>query len=200
MSFYSTDNPIGKNCILGIRIVLLIAAVWIGISTPAQAQKFGYLDSKFILSKMPEYKAAEAEINKASSEWEKEVTTLNTEVVKLRKEFLAEEILLTEEMRKERLGVIAEKEKKAQERQKKLFGFEGLLFLKKQELMSPVQDKLYEAIEKVCKQKKLAIMFDKSADLVMMYTDPRHDYTDYVLEQLGLGDPKDTVDNKKSDK
>ena len=60
-----------------------------------------------------------------------------------------------------------------------------------------MQDKVFDAVEKVCKKKKVQIMFDKSADLVMIYTDPKHDYTDFVLEELGLGDPKDTVDNKK---
>ena len=63
--------------------------------------------------------------------------------------------------------------------------------------MKPVQDKIFEAVEKVAKAKQLQIIFDKSGDLVMLYTNPIHDYTDYVLEALGLGDPKDTVDNKK---
>jgi len=100
-------------------------------------------------------------------------------------------------MKKERLQVITEKEKVAKEQQKKIFGFEGLLFLKRQELVKPVQDKVYEAVEKVCKQKKIAVMFDKSGDVVMLYTDPKHDYTDFVLEELGLGDKNDVVDNKK---
>ena len=78
-----------------------------------------------------------------------------------------------------------------------IFGFEGLIFLKKQELVKPVQDKVFEAIEKVAKSKQLQIIFDKSSDLVILYSDLKHDYSDYVLEELGLGDPKDTVDNKK---
>jgi outer membrane protein len=119
------------------------------------------------------------------------------EVDKLRKEYQLEEILLTDDLKKERMAVIIEKDKKARDRQAKIFGFEGLLFLKRQELVSPVQDKVFTAVEKVCKQKKVAIMFDKSGDLVMIYTDPKHDYTDYVLEELGLGDKKDVIDNKR---
>ncbi len=175
---------------------LLLALLFGGLSFQAQAQKFGYLDSKFILEKMPEYKAAQGEIQKQTQVWQQEIETMVAEVDKLRKEYLAEEILLTDEMKGERQAVIAKKDKAAKEKQKKIFGFEGLYFLKKQELIKPLQDKLFDAVEKVCKKKKLQIMFDKSADLVMIYTDTKHDYTDFVLEELGLGDPKDTVDNK----
>ncbi|MBT9146107.1 MAG: hypothetical protein DDT42_01987 [candidate division WS2 bacterium] len=179
--------------------ILLLVLGMAGFSVfTANAQKIGYIDSKFILSKMPEFKQAETEIAKASGEWQKEVETLFAEVDKLRKEFQAEEILLTEEMRKERLMVISDKDKKAKERQKKVFGFEGLLFLKRQELVQPVQDKLFTAIEKVSKSKKVAIMFDKSGEPFMLFTDPKHDYTDYVLESLGLGDKNDVIDNKRN--
>ena len=110
------------------------------------AQKVGYLDMKFILSKMPEYKKAEDELGKTSATWQKEVEDMFAEVAKLRQEYLAEEILMTEEMKKERMAIIIEKEKKAKERQSKIFGFEGLLFLKRQELITPVQDKAFDAI------------------------------------------------------
>ena len=72
-----------------------------------------------------------------------------------------------------------------------------LIFLKRQELIKPIQDKVYQAIEKVAKKKQLQIVFDKSSELIMVYTDPKHDYTDYVLDELGLGDKKDVIDNKK---
>ena len=160
------------------------------------AQKFGYIDAQFILQKMPEYKEAMQDINKASVQWQKEVEDLNTELDKLRKSYKAEEILLTEEMKKERLDKIVAKEKEAKETQKKIFGFEGLLFLKRQELIKPVQDKLYEVVEKVAKKQKLQIIYDKSGALIMIYHDPRHDYTDYVLDELGLGDDSDVIDQK----
>jgi outer membrane protein len=163
----------------------------------AHAQKFGYVDAKFILEKLPEYKKAQEEINKQTQTWQKEIEALNSEVDKMRREYLAEEVLLTDEMKKEKQEAIGKKDKAAKEQQKKIFGFDGLYFLKKQELLKPVQDKVFDAVEKVCKKKKVQIMFDKSADLVMIYTDPKHDYTDFVLEELGLGDPKDGIDNKK---
>ncbi|HRH35588.1 MAG TPA: OmpH family outer membrane protein [Catalimonadaceae bacterium] len=170
--------------------------LFILISQLALAQKIGYIDSKFILTKMPEYKQASAELAQQSQRWQTEIEGLRAEVDKMRKEFMAEEVLLTDEMKKERQAAIAKKDKEAKDAQNKAFGFEGLYFLKKQELVKPLQDKIFEAVEKVCKKKKVAIMFDKAGDLVMIYTNPAHDYTDFVLEELGLGDKDDTVNDK----
>jgi len=164
------------------------------------AQKIGYIDSKFILAKMPEYKQANAELGTQSQKWQTEIEGLRSEVDKLRKEYMAEEVLLTEDMKKERQTAIAKKDKEAKDAQNKAFGFEGMYFLKKQELIKPLQDKVFDAVEKVCKKKKIAIMFDKAGDLVMIYTNPAHDYTDFVLEELGLGDKDDTVNDQNKDK
>lgn len=158
-----------------------------------QAQKFGYIDSEYILKKMPEYQEAHKELDRLAVQWQKEIEDKQKEVDKLRADYQAEEVLLTEEMKEERLEVITGKEKELKEYQKKIFGFDGLIFMKRQELIKPVQDKLYEAVKKVSRDKRLQIMFDKSGDLVMIYTEPIHDYSDYVLEQLGLGDPNDTI-------
>lgn len=159
----------------------------------ANGQKFGYIDTNFILSKMPEYAKAQSEIDQLSSGWEKEVEDLTKNVTALYASLKAEEVLLTEEMKGERMDAIHKKEAELKEYQRKVFGFGGLFFLKKQELIKPLQDKVFEAVEKVAKQNRLAIIFDKSSELVMIYTDPRHDYTDFVLEELGLGDPNDKI-------
>ncbi|HRI78186.1 MAG TPA: OmpH family outer membrane protein [Cyclobacteriaceae bacterium] len=159
----------------------------------ANAQKFGYIDTNFILSKMPEYAKAQSEIDQLSSGWQKEVEDMSRNVEALYASLKAEEVLLTEEMKAERMTAIHTKEAELKEYQRKVFGFGGLFFLKKQELIKPLQDKVFEAVEKVAKQNRLAIIFDKSSELVMIYTDPRHDYTDFVLEELGLGDPNDKI-------
>jgi outer membrane protein len=96
-------------------------------------------------------------------------------------------------MRLERQTEIKKREIELKEYQKKIFGFEGLYFLKKKELIKPLQDKVWDAVEKIAKANRLAIVFDKAAELTMIYTDPRHDYTDFVLEELGLGDPNDKI-------
>ncbi|MBI1768675.1 MAG: OmpH family outer membrane protein [Bacteroidetes bacterium] len=157
------------------------------------AQKFGYIDSEFILSKMPEYAKAQNEIEQYSAAWQKEIEEMQQKVTALYAMYQAEQVLLTEEMRQEKQDEIKKKETELKEYQKKVFGFGGLFFLKKQELIKPLQDKVFDAVSKVSKAKRLAIVFDKSAELVMIYTDPIHDYTDFVLEELGLGDPNDKV-------
>lgn len=158
-----------------------------------QAQKFGYIDSDFILNKMPEYKKAQDEIEQLSDAWQKDVEEMQKKVESMYTAYQAEQVLLTEEMKQERLDEITKKEKELKDYQRKVFGFGGLFFLKKQELIKPLQDKVFDAVEKVAKSNRLAIVFDKSGELVMIYTDPRHDYTDFVLEELGLGDPNDKI-------
>jgi outer membrane protein len=175
------------------RNILLLTLALI-LSYPSVAQKFGYIDSDFILSKMPAYPKAQAELDKFSAKSQKEIEDLYNEVTKLEKAYQAEEILLTDEMKKERLKAIEDKRKEAQDKQNKLFGYEGGLFLKKKELLKPIQDEIYKAVEKVARAKQLQFIFDKASDITMIYTDPRHDYTDYILEELGLGDKEDTAE------
>lgn len=174
-----------------LQVLVLLGLFGVNI---AEAQKFGYIDSEFILSKMPEYKKAQDEIDQLSAAWEKEIADMQTKVEALYSAYNAEQVLLTEEMKAARMDEIRKKEGELKDYNKKVFGFEGLFFLKKQELIRPLQDKIWDAVEKVSKSNRLAIIFDKSnGTLVMIYTDPRHDYTDFVLEELGLGDANDKV-------
>ena len=159
------------------------------------AQRFGYIDTDFILNKMPENKKAQDEIDQLTEAWAKEVKDMEKEIGAMYSALQAEQVLLTDEMKKERTAAIEKKEAEMKEYQKKVFGFDGLLFLKQQELTKPVLDKIWDAVDKVAKQNNLAIVFDKAGDLVMIYTDPRFDYTDFVLDELGLGDPNDKIKN-----
>lgn len=163
------------------------------ITSPLFAQKWGYVDTEYILNKIPEYKEAQDEINTLSLSWQQEIADKYKDIESMYNKLQAEEVLLTKEMRDERLAEIKKKEEEVKEYHKKVFGFEGLFFLKKQELIKPVQDKVFEAVEKVAKENRLQMVFDKSGELVLIYTDPIHDYTDYVLEELGLGDENDVV-------
>ena len=169
---------------------LIVVLLGFGLNF-AIAQKFGYIDSDFILNKMPEYAKAQSEIDQLSASWQKEIEEMQKKVEGLYSSFQAEQVLLTEAMKQERLDEIKKKETELKDYQKKVFGFGGLFFLKKQELIKPLQDKVFDAAGKVAKANRLAIIFDKAGELVMIYTDPRHDYTDFVLEELGLGDPND---------
>jgi len=157
------------------------------------AQKWGYVDTEYILSKIPEYKEAQDEINTLSLSWDQEIQSMYREIESLYDKLQAEEVLLTAEMKEERLAEIQIKEEEVKAYHKKVFGYEGLFFLKKKELIKPVQDKVFDAVEKIAKDNRLQMVFDKSGELVLIYTDPIHDYTDYVLEELGLGDKNDVI-------
>ena len=150
------------------------------------AQKFGYVDTQYVLEKMPEYGEAQAEIEKLAKGWQEEVQSLYQEVEAMEVELKAEEVLLTKEMWEERNQTIERRWNEVKEYQQQIFGFDGLYFLKKKELVKPIQDQVFESVERVAKNNRLQIVFDKSGDLVMIYTDPIHDYTDFVLEDLGL--------------
>lgn len=159
------------------------------------AQKFGYVDTQYILEKMPEYKDAQAEIEKLAKGWEQEIQDLYQKVEQLEVELKAEEVLLTKEMWEDRNLEIERNWKEVKEYQQSIFGFDGLYFLKKKELVKPVQDQVFESVERVAKNNRLQIVFDKSGDLVMIYTDPVHDYTDFVLEDLDLVEKQNARNN-----
>ncbi|MBC3784320.1 OmpH family outer membrane protein [Spirosoma utsteinense] len=167
-----------------VLFFVLLCAVW--LAPPAQAQKFGYVDTEFVFSKMPEYQKALGEIDKFTDKWSKDIQDKYVEIEKLQKTYQAEEILLTDDMKRDRQRGLSEKEREAREYNNKVFGYEGLLFQKKKELMKAPMELVQRAIDKVAVQKKLDFMFDKASDFVMLYTNPRHDYTDYVMEELGL--------------
>lgn len=173
----------------------LVFLFFVFIVTTSFAQKFGYVDTQYILSKMPEYKEAQTEIEKLAKGWEDEIQSLYQEVEALEVALKAEEVLLTKEMKEDRLTEIDRKWKEVKEYQQQIFGFDGLYFLKKKELVKPVQDEVFEAVERVAKNNRLQIVFDKSGDLVMIYTDPIHDYTDFVLEDLGLVENQASASN-----
>ena len=165
---------------------IIFALLFVLILPKGNAQKFGYIDLNYILEKMPAYAEAQNEINTLAKSWEQEIREMYEEVQNLEMKYKAEEVLLTVGMKEDRIYEIDIEKQKLKEYQKKIFGSEGLYFLKKKELIKPVQDLVFEASERVAKSNRLAIVFDKSGEMVMIYTDPIHDYTDFVLEELGL--------------
>ncbi len=172
----------------GIIVVVLL------LSQGVYAQKWGYIDASYILQKMPEYDEVQQELDKVSKQWQEEISAMRVDVQSMYDAYQSEEVLLTEEMKQERLEAIKEKEETTKAYHRKVFGYEGLFFLKKKELLKPVQDKLFDAVEKIAKDKRLELVFDKSGDYAIIYSNPVHDYTDFVLEELGLGDKSDVIE------
>jgi outer membrane protein len=169
------------------KLLFLLGFFWgLVASQPVIAQKFGYIDSEFLLNKHPDYKLIQDELAALSEEWKKEAQILEQEIKELYSSLKAEEVLLTEEMYQEKLNAIKEKEKQAVAFNNRVFGLNGQYYQKQQELMQPLQSIIFDAIDKVCKRFNLAVLFDKAAGPLMIYTDPRHDYSEFVLEQLGI--------------
>lgn len=167
-----------------IFFLILVLAL---IGQRTYAQKFGYIDTEFITSKMPEYQKVQVKIDQMTEAWMKEIDILNEEVRKLEKDYHLEELLLTDELRRQRLEQIRLKNQEAVDFQNKIFGSEGELFKAKLNGFKPILDEISKAVERVVRQKRLDFVFDKASEgLAMIYTNPVHDYSDYVLEELGL--------------
>ena len=153
--------------------------------TTASAQKYAFVNTQYILDNIPDYKTAQQQLDQFSNQWQKEIEDKYAIIDKLYKAYQAEQILLTEEMKKKRQDEIMSKEKDVKDLQKQRFGYEGDLFKKKQELVKPIQDKVYNAVKKLATDQSYAVIFDKSSDLTMLYANPKYDKSDDILNILG---------------
>ncbi|MFP4059815.1 MAG: OmpH family outer membrane protein [Bacteroidales bacterium] len=164
---------------ISILIVLLS-----GMFT-AQAQKFAYVDTDYILKNIPSYNAAQEELDELSEKWQQEVEAARTEVEEMYKDYQAEAVLLTDEMKQKREEAIMQKEQQVKELQQKYFGREGMLYQKRQELISPIQDEVYNAVKEIATEGGFSIILDTSPGVNVLYSDPKFDRSDQVLEKLG---------------
>ena len=171
------------------KIVLSIIAI-VFCSFVSIAQKIGYVDTDYILSNIPEYKAAQTEIDKISVDWQKEIEAKYAEIDKLYKIYQAESVLLTDDMKKKRENEIINKEKEVKELQKQRFGVDGELFNKRMELVKPIQDKVYNAVKQVAEKSGLAFIFDKAGQVSMLYSNSKYDKSEDVLNLLGYNKSK----------
>lgn len=171
------------------KAILILAALML-VSGAAIAQKLGYVDTEYILNQIPEYKAARAELDKSSGDWQKEIEAKYAEIDKLYKAYQAEQILLTDDLRKKRENEIINREKEAKDLQKQRFGVDGDLFKKRMELVKPIQDKVYNAIKTVAEKAGIGMIFDKASDMMMLYANPKYDKSDDVLSFLGYNKKK----------
>ncbi|MBN1251432.1 MAG: OmpH family outer membrane protein [Bacteroidales bacterium] len=149
------------------------------------AQRFAYVDSEYILNKIPAYKEALAKLDLLSEQWEKELKAKYDMVELKYKEFQNEKVLLSQEMRIKKEEEIVQLEKEANDLKKKYFGFEGELFKKREEFIKPIQEEIYNAILKLAEEGNYAIIFDSASGATMLYTDQKYDKSDEVLKELG---------------
>lgn len=165
---------------------VVILSIMLISSACLWAQKFGYVDTEYILKKVPAYKSAQDQLDKLSAQYQKEVETKYKTVDDLFKKYQAEKVLLTEDMRQKRENEIVTKEKEVKELQKSYFSPEGTLAKKREELLKPVQDKVYTAIKDLATDGGYATIFDIANNPGMIYNNPRFDLSDKVLEKMGL--------------
>lgn len=175
----------------------LLFLILLSFSFQVKAQKFGYIITDEILPQMPDYKEAMETLNKLSVQWEKEVEGKKKSYLSAKQIFEKEKVLLTKPLQEERQKSLDKRYKDFLDLQNKYFGPNGMLFTKRAELLEPVLEKLTKAIDKVSKKKKLKFLFDKSSDLRIVYVDEAHNYNDYVLQELGIGESEDTLDTKE---
>lgn len=148
-------------------------------------QRFAYVDTEYILENIPEYQAAQLELNQLSEQWQSEIESKFAEIDRMYREYQAESVVLPDEMRRQKEEQIIEKEQEAKDLQMRRFGREGDLFKKREELVKPLQDQIYNAIEEIATRGNYAIVFDKAGGGNMIYSDVRHDLSDEVLQKMG---------------
>ena len=156
------------------------------ILTTASAQRYAVIDSKYILDKLPEYKSAQQKLDQFSEQWQQEIDKKSADLDKMYKEYDAEQVMLSDELKKKREDELFNREKELRDLQKKRFGYEGDIFKKRQELIKPVQDKVYNAVQKLASAKLYDFILDKSEGITVIFADPKLDRSDDVLKELGV--------------
>jgi outer membrane protein len=164
---------------------LFLVASLVILSAAGFSQKFAFVDTEYILSNIPSYKAAQDELDKLAQGWQAEVEAARQEIDKMYKEYQAEKALLTQEMRTQREDEIIKKERDAKQLQNDYFGEEGMLNKKREEKIKPIQDEIYNALKEIANEGGYAIIFDTSSGPTILFSNPRYDISDEVLTRLG---------------
>lgn len=168
-----------------MKRIIITSIVVIAFLGNGLAQKFAFVDSEYILSNIPSYKAAQDQLDRLSEEWQKEIETQYSDIEKMYKDYQAERVLLTEEMRRKKEDEIINKEREVKELQKKYFGTEGMLYKKREELIKPIQDEVYNAVQDIANENGYAVIFDSASGPTMLYSNARYDISDEVLQKMG---------------
>lgn len=167
-----------------LNLIMVCGLFHLSMAQSATA-KVGYVDSDYILGQIPEYKSAQSELDKLSLQWQKDIEDRFAEVEKLYRIFRAEAVLLTDDMKQKRELELQDKEQEVRELQKKRFGVDGEIYKKRQELVKPIQDKVFNAIKAIAEKNGFSFILDKSGALTLLYVNPKYDKSDDVLILLG---------------
>ena len=166
------------------KLILLFCLM--GFSMMGFSQKYAIIDTRYILDKMPDYKQAQKQLEDITADWQKDIEAKQTTLDKMYKDFDAEQVMLSEDLKKKREDQLFNKEKELRDLQRKRFGFEGDLFKKRQELVKPIQDKVYNAVQKMAVLRGYDFVLDKSEGITIIFADPKLDKSEDVLKDLGV--------------
>jgi outer membrane protein len=180
-----------------IPFFLVVFSV-LGFVSTSTAQKFAYIDSDYVLLHMPEYSDAQKELNQLAIDWQVEVETKLLSIERMELAYRAERILLTAEMRSKREGEISTKREEARALQREKFGVDGELFQRRQELIQPVQDLVFEELKDIASGSGYMVIFDKSNQSNMLYTNPKYDISDRLIKALGYV-PGETIEGDEKE-
>jgi outer membrane protein len=168
-----------------MKKLAIITGILLLATATTFAQKFAFVDTEYILGNIPAYKAAQEQLDQLSAQYQKELESMHAEIEQMYKDFQSESVLLSDEMKRKREDVIITREKEYKELQRKYFGREGDLFKKRQGLIKPIQDDIFNAIQEISTEGSYAVIFDKSSGITLIYTNPKFDLSDQVLSKLG---------------
>jgi outer membrane protein len=165
---------------------LLIALISMFANFAAKAQRYAIIDTKYILNKMPEYTDADKRLQEVSDQWQKEIDQKQSELDKMYKDYDAEKFMLSDDLKKKREDELFNREKELRDLQKKRFGYQGDLFKEREKLVKPVQDKVYNAVQKIAVARGYDFILDKSEGITVIFADPKLDKSEDVLRELGI--------------
>ena len=156
------------------------------LTLAGQAQRYAVVDTKYILDKLPEYKDAQKKLDQVSMQWQKEIDDKQAALDKMYKDYDAEQVMLSDTLKKKREDQLFNREKEVRDLQRKRFGYEGDLFKMRQELVKPIQDKVYNAIQQIAVNRMYDFILDKSEGITVIFADPKLDKSEDVLRALGI--------------
>jgi outer membrane protein len=169
-----------------MKKVLFLAVSCFLMVASAFAQRYAVIDTKYILDKMPEYKLAQKQLDDVAAGWQKEIDMMQQDLTRMYRDFDAEQVMLSDDLKKKREDQLFKKEKEVRDLQRQRFGFEGDLFKKRQELVQPIQNKVYNAVQKLAVQRGYDFILDKSEGITVIFADPKLEKSDDVLKELGV--------------
>ena len=169
-----------------MKKILFTLVITLAVVLGASAQKFALVDMDYILSSIPNYEIANEQLNQLSQRWQKEVEAIAKQAETMYKSYQNEMVFLTDDQKKKKEAEIVAKEKSAAELRQKYFGPEGELYKKRQTLMRPIQEDVYNAIKKVSEERGYQCIFDRASSTDIIFASPRIDVSNEVLEKLGF--------------